>query len=65
MKKAIKSFIQDNNGDWMVELVCGHTQHVRHQPPWQDRPWVISREGRDEMIGVEIECSVCDSEDGS
>ncbi|MFB8831117.1 DUF3565 domain-containing protein [Azotobacter sp. CWF10] len=24
----------------MAVLSCGHTQHLRHQPPWQNRPWV-------------------------
>ena len=32
--------------DWVAELECGHTQHVRHDPPWTNRPWVsLSRDG--------------------
>lgn len=60
MKQAIKAFNQDENCEWIVELACGHVQHVRHEPPWQERPWVLSKEGREKMIGVEIECSNCD-----
>jgi hypothetical protein len=25
----------------VAELSCGHTQHLRHQPPWQSRAWVL------------------------
>ena len=45
--RSITGFHQDEHGDWVADLECGHTQHVRHQPPWQERPWVISQEGRD------------------
>ena len=30
----------------MAELECGHNQHVRHDPPWECRPWVVTPEGR-------------------
>lgn len=43
----------------MAELVCGHTQHVRHTPPMQDRPWVLSEAGRAEKIGQALECLFC------
>ena len=36
----------DDNGDYVAELSCGHGQHVRHQPPFQIRPWVIDPEER-------------------
>ena len=62
MKQSIKAFNQDDNGEWVVELACGHVQHVRHNPPWQERPWVLTKESRNKMIGVEMECSVCDRE---
>lgn len=60
MKQAITGFNQDVYGDWVAELACGHAQHVRHKPPWQDRPWVITEEGRRKMIGVKLECVLCD-----
>src|SRR5689334_11185211 len=28
-------FHQDEQGVWVLELSCGHSQHVRHDPPWQ------------------------------
>ena len=31
------AFEQDEVGDWVAWLECGHRQHVRHQPPWQER----------------------------
>ena len=39
MDRRIAGFHQDELGDWVAELDCGHTQHVRHNPPWQLRPW--------------------------
>jgi hypothetical protein len=34
MKQKIVGFHQDEHADWVAELQCGHTQHVRHHPPW-------------------------------
>jgi len=56
----ITGFRQDEHGDWIAELACGHTQHMRHRPPWQDRPWTQTAEGRAARLGVEIECPLCD-----
>ena len=41
---------------WIAGLSCGHTQHVRHNPPWQQREWVLSDKGRNDSIGFELEC---------
>jgi len=60
MKQAIVRFNQDELGDWVAELACGHARHVRHKPPWQNRPWVATEESRKKMIGVVIECTLCD-----
>lgn len=60
MKQAIVRFNQDELGDWVAELACGHARHVRHKPPWQNRPWVVTEEGRKKMIDVMIECALCD-----
>ncbi|HEU5039727.1 MAG TPA: DUF3565 domain-containing protein [Gemmatimonadales bacterium] len=43
----------------MADLECGHTQHVRHDPPWQVRPWVTSPEGRKEHLGMTLQCRLC------
>ncbi len=56
----MRGFRQDAQGDWVAELECGHTQHVRHQPPFTLRPWVMSAEGRRERIGQALECPACE-----
>ena len=58
-RRAIVGFHQDDEGHWVAELECGHSQHMRHDPPWQNREWVLSAEGRARFIGVLIECRVC------
>lgn len=63
VKRAIIDFHQDKHQDWVADLECGHTQHVRHQPPWQVRPWVISAEGRASHIGFHLPCKKCGSDD--
>ncbi len=60
MKRRIVSFKQDEAGDWVAELECGHGYHMRHRPPWQDRAWVLTPEGRAERIGIELECVRCE-----
>src|ERR1700730_9345858 len=62
MKRAITGFHQDEKGHWVAELVCLHTLHVRHEPPWQDRAWVETETGRLKKIGVMLDCQKC--EDG-
>jgi hypothetical protein len=42
--------------------VCGHNQHVRHDPPWQVRPWVLTEEGRRTRLGVILNCVLCDEQ---
>ncbi len=60
MKRKIVGFHRDDEGDWVADLACGHTQHVRHRPPWQNRPWVTTGAGRRGRLGVELECKKCD-----
>ncbi|AEV64878.1 Hypothetical protein PSF113_4889 [Pseudomonas ogarae] len=43
----------------MAELSCGHTQHLRHQPPWQSRAWVLDPGQRIEKIGQPFDCGWC------
>lgn len=62
MKRQIIGFHQDEHADWVADLACGHTQHVRHQPPWQQRPWVTTAEGRRSRLGIELDCKKCDEE---
>ncbi|MDX2000170.1 MAG: DUF3565 domain-containing protein [Thermoanaerobaculia bacterium] len=60
MKQAMIAFHADEQGHWVAELACGHHQHVRHDPPWLLRPWVITPEGRGSRIGQELECNKCE-----
>ena len=43
-----------------AELACGHFQHVRHNPPWVSRPWVVTAEGRKSMLDHKLACKKCD-----
>lgn len=53
-------FQQDAQGDWVATLACGHTQHVRHRPPFELRPWVLSEAGRRDKLGAEFDCLFCE-----
>ena len=63
MKQAIVGYHRDAEGHWVARLACGHNQHVRHSPPWQNRPWVTTEHGRRERLGVFLECKKCDREE--
>jgi hypothetical protein len=60
--QSISGFHPDENGDWVAVLSCGHTQHVRHRPPWELRPWVVTEEGRRQHIGAILQCAKCESQ---
>ncbi|MAB99808.1 MAG: pressure-regulated protein [Pseudomonadaceae bacterium] len=58
----VLDFRQDEHGDWVAILSCGHTQHLRHQPPWQNRAWVLDAQLRQRHIGQPFACGWCASE---
>lgn len=60
MKRPIVDYRTDSHGDWVALLSCGHPQHVRHRPPFEERPWVTTEEGRHAMLGHELGCVRCD-----
>jgi hypothetical protein len=60
MQQAIINFALDDENHWYAILACGHTQHVRHDPPWQNRPWVLTEHGRKAKLGVMLECKKCE-----
>ncbi|MBM3223562.1 MAG: DUF3565 domain-containing protein [Candidatus Tectomicrobia bacterium] len=62
MQRSIIGFHQDELQDWVADLDCGHKQHVRHDPPWLNRPWVVSFEGRQRYLGQQLDCKHCDGE---
>ena len=61
MQQRITGYHQDEEHHWVAQLECGHNQHVRHQPPWTIRPWVVTAEGRRQMLGQRLNCVKCDA----
>ena len=57
--RKIIAFHQDAQGHWVADLACGHTQHLRHDPPWTLRPWVLTPEGRASHLGHALSCPAC------
>ena len=60
MKRPIIRFGHDDVGDWVATLSCGHMQHVRHTPPFINRPWITTEMGRKSKIGETLNCVRCD-----
>jgi hypothetical protein len=58
-RRKIIAFHQDDAGDWIADLECGHSQHVRHEPPWTLRPWVMEEDTRAAFLGRELVCGTC------
>ena len=61
VKQPITGYHRDREGEWVAQLAGGHLQHVRHSPPWQNRPWVQTLPGRESMLGQELDCVKCDA----
>ena len=59
IQRRIVGFHQDEERHWVADLECGHAQHVRHDPPWQNRPWVITEVGRASFLGHPLLCVEC------
>ena len=57
--RAIIGFGRDADGHWVAELACGHRQHVRHEPPMQSRPWVLTADGRASRLDTSLPCMRC------
>lgn len=62
MNTTVIGFHQDEELHWVGDLACGHSRHFRHDPPWQVREWVLTQEGRDQIIGSELVCKKCAEE---
>jgi tellurite methyltransferase len=60
MNRRIKAFELDEDDDWVAILGCAHRQHVRHQPPFRDAPWVLDERARTQRIGTFLDCPLCD-----
>lgn len=60
MERLIVGYHRDDQGDWVAHLACGHRQHVRHRPLFEQRPWVLEAAGRRERLGTPLACPRCD-----
>jgi hypothetical protein len=65
MEQRIVGFRKDESEAWVALLACGHSQHVRHDPPWQVREWVLSESGRNSRLGTLLYCRLCESNPSS
>jgi hypothetical protein len=61
VQQPIVGFHRDDEQHWVAELACGHFQHVRHVPPWINRPWVTTPKGRERALGRLLLCKKCDA----
>lgn len=59
VNRRIRGFHQDRAGHFVAELECGHHQYVRHAPPWLNRRWVTTPEGRAAAVGAALCCRIC------
>lgn len=62
LPRRIVGYRADDEEHWVADLECGHSQHVRHDPPWQNRVWVTTEAGRAEHLGTELRCVLCATE---
>ena len=60
MERKITGYHLDDYNDWVAELDCYHSQHVRNNPPFINRPWVETEEGRMSRLGQILNCVRCD-----
>jgi tellurite resistance-related uncharacterized protein len=60
MQRRIVGFVQDDSDDWVALLDCGHRQHTRHNPPFVNRLWVTTASGREQQVGTDLACPLCD-----
>ena len=58
-QQPIVGYHKDEFEDWVAELQCGHFQHVRHNPPMTERPWVLTEDGRNSFLGYPLVCKKC------
>ncbi len=50
---------QQQGDCWAAQLACGHVVPVRHEPPFNLHPWVLTETGRASRIGVPLRCPAC------
>jgi len=65
MERLITGLRNDADGQWIADLECGHSRHVRHTPPWEVRPWILDEASRRAHLGTPLECRRCDAPDAA
>lgn len=65
VERTITGFHKDENDDWVADLSCGHGLHMRHNPPWLVREWVLTEAGRQSFIGHVVHCKKCSDPDAA
>ena len=60
MQQPVVGYHLDEDRHWVAELACGHFQHVRHDPPWINRPWTQTPAGRADVLGRALACRKCE-----
>jgi tellurite resistance-related uncharacterized protein len=60
MQRAMTGFRRDDEGDWVAELSCLHSQHIRHDPPFWEAAWIEDDEARAARVGQPLDCPLCD-----
>lgn len=58
-ESVIEGFRLEEDGAWVVMLDCGHSRHIRHQPPFHRAPWLLSEQGRAARLGTRVACQLC------
>ena len=61
LQQKIYAYHKDEFDNWVTELECRHNQHIRHNPPFINRPWVMTLQSRNEKIGQYLNCVKCDT----
>ena len=61
MERKIVGYHLDEENHWVAELDCYHNQHVRHDPPLTNRPWVLTENGRKSRLNLPLNCIRCDN----
>jgi tellurite methyltransferase len=60
MHRTMTGFHRDDDGDWVAELSCLHSQHIRHEPPFREAAWIEDAAERSRRVGELLDCPLCD-----
>ena len=60
MHRTMTGFRRDENGEWVAELSCLHSQHIRHLPTFSQAAWIEDDEERQRRVGEPLDCPLCD-----